>query len=99
MCGKTRKHRLYKRTDMSLKEIAQEFNPILRGWIEYYGPYNRSALYPVFRHFNNTLITWARNKYKKLKRKTRACLFIENVYKREPELFAHWKIGMKGAFA
>jgi RNA-directed DNA polymerase len=98
MREKTRNHRFYKRTDLSLNDIAKAFNPILRGWIEYYGRYNRSALYPVLRHFNNTLVAWARRKYKKLGGKTRAGILLVNIAKREPQLFAHWKIGMVGVF-
>jgi RNA-directed DNA polymerase len=99
MQEKTRNHKFYRRTDLSLNDIAKQFNPILRGWIEYYGQYNRSALYPVLRHFNKTLGAWARRKFKKLKSKTRATIFLENIAKREPQLFAHWKIGMVGSFA
>ena len=90
--------RFYKRTDLSLDDIAKKFNPILRGWIEYYGRYNRSALYPVLRHFNKTLETWAIRKFKKLKSKTRAGIWLINIAKREPHLFAHWKIGAINAF-
>ena len=88
------------RTDLSLQEIARWFNPILRGWIEYYGKYYKSSLYSVFRHFNKTLIAWVRRKYKRYQRhKTRASMFLERIAKKEPYLFAHWKIGMVGAFA
>ncbi|WP_131751113.1 MULTISPECIES: group II intron maturase-specific domain-containing protein [Legionella] len=41
-------------------------NPILQGWLNYYGQYTRSAMYPVCRHFNKTLVAWAMRKYKKL---------------------------------
>jgi hypothetical protein len=99
MREKTRNHRFYRRTDLSLNDIAKQFNPILRGWIEYYGRYNRSALYPVFRHFNKTLVAWARRKFKKFRGKTRAGILLENIAKRDPRLFAHWKIGMVGSFA
>lgn len=99
MREKTRSREFYRRTDLSLKDIAEQFNPVLRGWIEYYGRYNRSALYPVFRHFNKTLVAWARRKYKKLRGKTRAVAMLESIAKREPYLFAHWKIGMIGSFA
>jgi RNA-directed DNA polymerase len=98
MREKTRNHEFYRRTDLSLNDIAKKFNPVLRGWIEYYGRYNRSALYPVLRHFNKTLVTWARRKYKKLKGKTRASILLGNIAKREPHLFVHWKIGMVGVF-
>jgi len=99
MREKTRNHMFYRRTELSLNDIAKEFNPVLRGWIEYYGRYNRSALSPVFRHFNKTLVAWAKRKYKKLRGKTRAGILLERIAKREPRLFAHWKIGMVGAFA
>lgn len=100
MKAKTRTRKFYRKSGSSLSDIARMFNPVLRGWIEYYGRYYRSALYPVFRHFNNILVAWAMRKYKKLRgRKTRAVIFLIKVAKRDPGLFAHWKIGMVGAFA
>lgn len=98
MREKTRSYRFYRRTDLSLNDIADKFNPILRGWIEYYGKYSRSDLYPVLRHFNKTLVAWAKRKYKKIKGKTEASILLVNIAKREPKLFAHWKIGMVGVF-
>ena len=47
MREKMRKSGLRSRTDFSLNEIAKIYNPILRGWINYYGRYNRSAMNPV----------------------------------------------------
>ncbi len=100
MRAKTRAARLYRRADWNLREIARQFNPVLRGWIEYYGRYHSSALHSVLRHFNKTLVMWAMRKYKTLKgHKTRAGIFLENVIKRDPNLFAHWKIGMVTKFA
>ncbi len=100
MRAKIRDQNINRRSDLSLSDIAKTFNPILRGWIEYYGRYNRSALYPVLKYFNGRLVKWAMRKYKKLKgRKTGAGAFLEGISKREPHLFAHWKIGMVGSFA
>ena len=99
MRSKTRNHKFYRRTDLSLNDIAERFNPVLRGWIEYYGKYNRSSLDPVLRHFNKTLVAWVRRKYKKLRGKTRAANWLLKISEREPCLFAHWKIGMVGSFA
>ena len=48
-----------RRTQMSLADIARQINPLLRGWIEYYGRYAPSALYPVLRYVNQTLLAWA----------------------------------------
>lgn len=100
MRAETRRRGFRNRTDISLNEIAKIYNPVLRGWINYYGRYNRSSLYPMLGHFNKTLVAWAMRKYKKLEgHKTRAAIFVENISKRQPGLFAHWKIGMIGSFA
>jgi RNA-directed DNA polymerase len=88
------------RAELSLEDIAHMFNPILRGWLEYYGRYHPSAMYPVLRHFNMTLVAWAMQKYKRFKgHKTRAAIFIEKISEKQPGLFIHWKRGMVGAFA
>lgn len=88
------------RTDLSLEEIAHKYNPILSGWIAYYGCYNKSALTSVMIHFNKTLTAWAMRKYKKLRsRKTKASLFILKVQKEKPQLFSHWKQGFYIKFA
>jgi len=100
MRQKTRKWNWRNRTELSLNEIARMYNPVLQGWLNYYGRYYRSALYPIWRHFNNTLIAWAMRKYKSLKdHKTRAAKFMQEIAEREPTLFVHWRVGMKGAFA
>jgi hypothetical protein len=88
------------RTDLSLADISRLQNPILRGWLEYYGKFCRSAMYPVFRHFNKTLVAWAMRKYRRLKRhKIRASKFLEQISEKQPYLFVHWQKGMVGAFA
>ncbi len=100
MRAETRRRGFRNRTDMSLTEIAEQYNPVLRGWINYYGRYNRSSLYPMLGHFNKTLVAWAMRKFKKLRgHKTRAVKFMDKVVERQPDLFEHWKIGMRGGFA
>lgn len=96
----TRKLNYRNRTELSLEDISRLYNPVLRGWLEYYGRFSPSAMYPVLRHFNMTLVAWAMRKYRRLKgHKTRACLFLESIAKRQPHLFVHWQRGMVGAFA
>jgi RNA-directed DNA polymerase len=100
MRAQTRKLGLRNRTDLSIEKIAEIYNPILRGWIQYYGEYNRSSLYPVLNHFNNTIKAWVMHKYKKFKgRPTQAGIFLEKLAQKNPSLFAHWRIGMIGRFA
>jgi RNA-directed DNA polymerase len=78
-----------------LLDIARMFNPVLRGWINYYGRFYKSALYGVMRHMNRALIMWARRKYKKLSRhRRRAEYWLGKIAKRDPRLFAHWQMGI-----
>jgi RNA-directed DNA polymerase len=97
---KTRKRGIRRRTDLTLGDIAKMYNPILKGWINYYGRYNPSALEPVLRHFDKTLVRWSMRKYKKLSgHKIRASEFLHSIAKREPHLFVHWSWCMRGVFA
>jgi RNA-directed DNA polymerase len=96
----TRRLNYRNRTELSLKDIARLHNPVLRGWIGYYGRFCPSALSPVLRHFDKTLAAWAMRKYKRLKgHKTRACRFIEDIAKRRPDLFVHWRKGPAAGLA
>ncbi len=80
---------------MELEDIARKYNPVLRGWMEYYGKYNPSEMSSVFKHFNTTLATWAMKKYKRLAgRKIQAAQFIEKNAKSRPGLFVHWMRGI-----
>lgn len=95
-----RKLRVRMATNLSIAQLAQWLNPIINGWIAYYGRYCRSALYAMCRHVNKALVRWARRKFKSLRRyKTRASRFLEAIAKQSPRLFAHWRAGMIGAFA
>lgn len=96
----TRRLNYRNRTDLSPRDISRLHTPVLRGWIAYHGRFCPSALYPVFRHFNRTLVAWAMRKYRRLKgHKTRASLFLETMAKKQPHLFVHWQRGTVGAFA
>lgn len=88
------------RTELNIAQLGGWLNPIINGWIGYYGRYNRSALYSLFRHINKALIRWARRKYKTLRRhKTRTLKFLEGIATKSPRLFAHWRAGMVGRFS
>jgi len=65
MRAKTRKLNIRNRSDLSLEDIGRFYNPIIRGWIEYYGKYGKAALDPVLRHINLSLMGWAMRKHKK----------------------------------
>lgn len=93
MQTKTRQGKIHLMSGHSLESIAKLYNPVLRGWMNYYGCFTGSAMYPVLRHFNKVLLKWAQRKYKKLKdRKMRSVRFMERVAKQRPDLFVHWSI-------
>jgi RNA-directed DNA polymerase len=91
---------LRRRTQVSLADIARKLNPLLRGWIEYYGRYTPSALYPMFRYVNQTLLAWAMRKYKRFRaHKVRTSRCLQRLVRDQASLFVHWQLGMAGTFA
>jgi RNA-directed DNA polymerase len=93
-----RSWKIHLRSDKTLLDISRMINPMLRGWINYYGRYYKSELYCVFQHLNRTLARWATQKYKRLRgHKRRAMFWLGKIASREPLLFYHWKWGIKPA--
>lgn len=84
-----------KRSDKSLEDLALMFNAQVQGWVNYYGHYYKSAMYPFLRNIERNLVRWAIRKYKRLKgHKTRATYWLGRIARREPRLFAHWRVGL-----
>ena len=90
MSAEVRSWRLHLRTWHTMGSLAREINPVVRGWMQYYGAFYRSALLPLLRRINAYLMRWLRKKYKRLAsaKKARACW--ERVTAQYPRLFAHW---------
>ena len=85
-----------RRSDKSLGDLARMFNSIVQGWINYYGRFYKSMLYPLLRRINEHLVRWAMRKYKRLRRReTRVRQLLAEASRRSPRLFAHWRIGLK----
>jgi hypothetical protein len=86
------------RVDRWIDDLARMFNPVIRGWITYYGRYYKSALYPALRYLDRRLACWAMAKYKRLKRRPRrAGHWIRKAALRDPGLFAHWQLLRRAA--
>ena len=91
-----RRWALHRRSDKTLTDLARMFNPVIQGWINYYGRFYKSMLYPTLRHLNEILVRWAAWKYKRLyRRRARARSFLAEVARRQPDLFAHWRLGVR----
>ncbi len=85
--------KLHRCSDLALEDLSMQFNPIIRGWLQYYGRFNRSVLYRTLRPLDYALARWACRKFKKLKHHTRqASRWIARVSRRESKLFAHWQL-------
>ncbi len=50
--ARVRSWRLHKCTQFSEADLARWINPIVRGWMSYYGAFYRSALYPLLARIN-----------------------------------------------
>ena len=93
-----RRWRLHLRSDKMLDDLSRMFNPVMRGWVNYYGRFYKSALYATFRGFDRVLARWAMRKYKKLRgHQRRATHWLGRIARRQPELFAHWQMGLRPA--
>jgi RNA-directed DNA polymerase len=90
-----RSWRLHLRSNQSLDDIARAVNPAIRGWVNYYGAYQRSTLLPVLHHIDYQLVKWVKWKYKKKGNYSkRAIRWLGQVALHQPKLFAHWSLGM-----
>ena len=85
-----------RRSDLDLSDLARKIDPIVQGWVNYYGRFYRSKMVLVLRRLNDQLVRWAMQKYRGLHRRlVRATRWLAGVYRRSPALFAHWRIGAR----
>jgi RNA-directed DNA polymerase len=93
---KIRSWNLPQRSDKAIEDLSRMFNPVVRGWIRYYGRYYPSALYPTMRQLDRDLALWAKRKYRKLRgHLRRATHWIARISRRAPALFASWQMGVR----
>jgi len=93
MNEKMREWEALTRTTNTLQEVAAEINPVLRGWINYYGKFYKAKLVNFMHIVNVKLASWARRKYKNLRAsEMKAIRWLHGVSVRQPNLFAHWAL-------
>lgn len=89
-----RQWRIHLWSGATLSSIAEEINPIVSGWINYYGKFGRWELRFSLQQIDEYLIRWSKSKYKRLRgRQLRAAKMIRLNSQNHPEIFAHWKAG------
>ena len=89
--AQVRSWRLHLRTGRDLADLAKSINPIVRGWMQYYGAFYRSVLYPLLQRINAYLVRWLQKKYKRLRGFKKADACWQRITKQDPLLFAHWQ--------
>jgi len=93
-----RKSRFHLWTTTTITQIAEEFNPKIRGWINYYGKFRKFGLMRVFKIFHWRLIKWAVCRYKRFRNSMyKAGRWLRQLSEKNPKIFVHWQYGFKGA--
>lgn len=87
---KLRRLELHRHTNLTLDDLARRLNPVVRGWMQYYGRFYRTEMWPLLRRVSTYLMRWARAKYRRLRGDKRFRRWWRGVHERSPLLFAHW---------
>jgi RNA-directed DNA polymerase len=90
MSGEIRRWRINLRTTSDIGELAEWMNPVIRGWMTYYGRFYRTELHGLLKRINTYLVRWARRKFKRLRAFKKAKRWWNGLLQRQPALFAHW---------
>jgi RNA-directed DNA polymerase len=81
--------------DKSLSDLSNMFNPVLRGWANYYGRFHASAMRPLWKNVNEYLARWLMRKHKSLaRRRTKAFREVSRLAAASPTAFVHWEAGI-----
>ena len=82
---------LHRHTSLTLLDLAKRLNPLVRGWVAYYGSFYPEPLQRFLIRIDLRLGCWARNKYKRLRRhKRRSWAWLKKCRETSPRLFVHW---------
>jgi RNA-directed DNA polymerase len=86
--------RLHRRTAETIEKLAKQINPVIRGWVNYYGRFYRSGLERPLMQVEVYLKRWVRSKFRKrtgLLGMNTAWRYLGRVRKYKPHLFEHWR--------
>ncbi len=92
-CLTIRRWMLHLRSDKALEDLAEIANPHIRGWINDFGTFYRTALRPTLKRIDLYVIRWARRKFKRLRRKSKGARdWFDRLRRATPTLFDHWQL-------
>ena len=78
-------------TGHGLQDLADRLDPVVRGWLNYYGRFTPTALHSLLTRINGYLVRWARKKYRRLVPFKRVKRWWDDLLARNRPLFAHWQ--------
>jgi RNA-directed DNA polymerase len=88
-----RQWKLSHRSDLALEELVRWLQPMVRGWVNYYGRFCPSELHRALSVVDELLVRWARRKYKWFRmHETRAWDWLDRLKSRQPTLLSHWQL-------
>jgi len=85
-----RSWQLHHKIRYTFVQIARWINPIIRGWMNYYGAFYKTAMYPILQRINWYLMRWVRAKYRRFHTYAKVTRWWQQVTTAWPHLFAHW---------
>lgn len=82
--------KLQQRYGEDIAQIAQSVNPVIRGWINYYGYHRRSDLYQMAVLIDTRLVKFLKRKHKDIKTVNQGWIYLRKIKRANKELFCHW---------
>jgi group II intron reverse transcriptase/maturase len=86
--------KLQRKVGLNLEKLAEQYNPKIRGWINYYKHFYPSELKRTLQFINRNLLKWVKRKFKRISGNKAANKWLDNVSKTDTNLFAHWVFGV-----
>ncbi|WP_326909793.1 group II intron reverse transcriptase/maturase [Sedimentibacter sp. MB31-C6] len=91
---KIKEKNIHSMSGSKIEKVAEILNPMIRGWLNYFSKYNKSAVKYTMDCINRRLVKWAMSKYKHFRNhRSNADKWLKEIAKREPNMFAHWAFG------
>lgn len=81
----------------SIDDLLAWIDPIVRGWINYYGAFYRTECLKALQYLNWRLVRWIQRKHKRYRSSRRAAwAYLQRIARQEPQRLALWEAGYVG---
>ena len=91
--------KLHFKSNLSIESLSRMFNPMIRGWYNYYCKFCKTSMYSLWLSINSHLAKWLRWKCKKVRtNKTKSVKVIQKIAGEKKYLFVHWQNGYRNSW-